>query len=99
MKKYLLTLLLAIAGCVTVMAGDDIKLSEGSIAPLKDGGIASVVIDMADTQFDNKMPPAPRRALYQCRRSAPRMCVGIRKRVQRQLKEIQNDKEYRRSSV
>ena len=56
MKKYLLTLLLAIAGCVTVMAGDDIKLSEGSIAPLKDGGIASVVIDMADTQFDNKMP-------------------------------------------
>lgn len=25
MKKYLLTLLLAIAGCVTVMAGDDIK--------------------------------------------------------------------------
>ena len=29
MKKCLLTMLLAIVGCVTVMAGDDIKLSEG----------------------------------------------------------------------
>lgn len=47
---------LAIVGCVTAMAGDDIKLSEGSIVPLKDGGVASLVIDMADTQFDNKMP-------------------------------------------
>lgn len=56
MKKYLLTMLLAIVGCVTAMAGDDIKLSEGSVAPLKDGGVASLVIDMADTQFDNKMP-------------------------------------------
>lgn len=55
MKKYLLTMFLAIVGCVTAMAGDDIKLSEGSIAPLKDGGIASLVIDMADTQFDNKI--------------------------------------------
>lgn len=49
-------MLLAIVGCVTAMAGDDIKLSEGSVAPLKDGGVASLVIDMADTQFDNKMP-------------------------------------------
>lgn len=56
MKKYLLTMLLAIVGSVTAMAGDDIKLSEGSIAPLKYGGVASLVIDMADTQFDNKMP-------------------------------------------
>jgi len=47
-------MLLAIVGCVTVMAGDDIKLSEGSVAPLKEGGVASLVIDMADTQFDNK---------------------------------------------
>ncbi|WP_285826927.1 hypothetical protein [Bacteroides acidifaciens] len=56
MKKCLLTMLLAIVGCVTVMAGDDIKLSEGSVAPLKEGGVASLVIDMADTQFDNKTP-------------------------------------------
>ncbi len=56
MKKYLLTVLLAIVGCVTAMAGDDIKLTEGSVAPLKDGGVASLVIDMTDTQFDNKKP-------------------------------------------
>lgn len=56
MKKYLLTMLIAIAGCVTAMAGDDIKLTSGSIAPLKDGGKGCVVIDMADTKFDNKMP-------------------------------------------
>lgn len=49
-------MLLAIAGCVTAMAGDDIKLSEGSVASLKEGGVASLVIDMADTKFDNKMP-------------------------------------------
>lgn len=56
MKKYLFTMLLAIVGCVTAMAGDDIKLSEGSIATLKDGGVASLVIDMSDTKFDNKRP-------------------------------------------
>lgn len=56
MKKYLLTVLLAIVGCVTAMARDEIKLTEGSVVPLKEGGIASVVIDMADTKFDNKMP-------------------------------------------
>lgn len=56
MKKYLLTMLLALVGCVTAMAGDDIKLTDGSVAPLKDGGIGCVVIDMADTKFDNKQP-------------------------------------------
>lgn len=56
MKKYLITILLAIAECVTAMAGNDIKLTEGTIAPLKDGGVASLVIDMADTQYDNKRP-------------------------------------------
>ena len=40
-------MLLAIVGCVTVMAGDDIKLSEGSVAPLKEGGVASLVIDLS----------------------------------------------------
>jgi len=56
MKKYLLTMLLALVGCVTAMAGDDIKLTDGSVAPLKDGGVGCVVIDMTDTQFDNKQP-------------------------------------------
>lgn len=56
MKKYLFTMLLALVGCMTAMAGDEIKLTEGSIAALKDGGTGSVVIDMADTKFDNKMP-------------------------------------------
>lgn len=56
MKKYLLTALVAIVGCLTALAGDDIKLTEGSVASLKDGGVASLVIDMTDTKFDNKMP-------------------------------------------
>ena len=34
---------------MTVMAATTLSFPEGSIAPLKDGGIASVVIDMADT--------------------------------------------------
>ncbi|MGM9816836.1 MAG: hypothetical protein ACI304_07255 [Lepagella sp.] len=56
MKKYLLTVLLAIVGCVVAMAKDEISLSSGSVAPLKEGGVASLVIDMVDTKFDNKMP-------------------------------------------
>ncbi|MDE6393462.1 MAG: hypothetical protein K2L59_09390 [Muribaculaceae bacterium] len=56
MKKYLLTALFAVMGCLAVMAGDDIKLTEGSIASLKEGGVASLVIDMADAKYDNKMP-------------------------------------------
>lgn len=56
MKKIFLTMVLAVVGCVTAMAGSDIKLTEGSVASLKNGGTASVVIDMAETQFDNKKP-------------------------------------------
>ena len=56
MKKYLLTVICAIMGCVSAMAGDDIKLAEGSISSLKDGGLGCVVTDMTDTQFDNKKP-------------------------------------------
>ena len=56
MKKVILSMLLVLVGCVTAMAGSSIKLTEGSIAPLKDGGVGCVVIDMADTKFDNKMP-------------------------------------------
>lgn len=56
MKKYLLTMLLAIVGCVTAMAGYEIKLSSGSVASLKNGGVGCVILDVADAQFDNKKP-------------------------------------------
>lgn len=56
MKKFLLTMLVALVGCISAMAGNEIKLTEGSIAPLKDGGVGCVVIDMVDTKFDNKQP-------------------------------------------
>ncbi len=56
MKKFLLALVAVIAGCFTSMAGDDITLINGSVAPLKDGGVGCVVLDMKSTQFDGKMP-------------------------------------------
>ncbi len=56
MKKFWFTLLIGVIGCLTAIAGNDIKLTEGSIASLKNGGIGCVVLDMADTQFDGKMP-------------------------------------------
>lgn len=49
-------MLLMLVGYVAAMAGNSIKLTEGSIASLKDGGVGCVAIDMADTKFDNKMP-------------------------------------------
>lgn len=56
MKKVILTMLLAIIGCVAAVAGDEIKLTSGSIAPLKNGGTGIVLINMDDTKFDNKRP-------------------------------------------
>lgn len=56
MKKFLLTVMVVLAGFVTALAGDDIKLTEGSLATLKDGGLASVVLDLKDTQYDGKIP-------------------------------------------
>lgn len=56
MKKYLFTTFLMLIACITATAKSEIELTEGSIASLKDGGTASLVIDMADTKFDNKMP-------------------------------------------
>ena len=56
MKKVILSMLLVVVGCIAAMAGNSIKLTEGSIASLKNGGVGWVVIDMADTKFDNKMP-------------------------------------------
>lgn len=56
MKKILVAMLFAFAGCISAMAGDDIKLKEGSIAGLSAGGVGTVTIDMKDTKFDNKKP-------------------------------------------
>lgn len=56
MKKYLLTLLMAIVGISTAFAGDDISLKSGSVASLTNGGVASLVIDIANAKYDNKTP-------------------------------------------
>ncbi len=56
MKKYLLTILIMLLGSPIAFAGSEITLVKGSVLPLKDGGLGCVVIDMSDTQFDNKKP-------------------------------------------
>lgn len=56
MKKFLVATLMALIGCMTSFAGDDMKVTDGSLAPLKEGGIATITINMADTKFDNKIP-------------------------------------------
>lgn len=56
MKKFIVAMLFAFAGSIAAMAGDDIKLTEGSIASLSGGGVGCVSIDMKDTQFDSKKP-------------------------------------------
>lgn len=56
MKKLLLTIIVAVAGCLTAMAGDDIKLTKGSVASLKEGGVGCVALDMKSTTFDRKEP-------------------------------------------
>ena len=55
-KKLLFVAFFAIVGCVAAVAGNNIKLTSGSIASLKDGGVGCVSIDMADTKYDNKKP-------------------------------------------
>lgn len=56
MKKALASLMLILMGCFSALAWDGFKITGGSIAPLKEGGTATVSINMADCQFDNKMP-------------------------------------------
>ena len=56
MKKSLLLILFAVIGCFAAVARDEIYLTDGSVASLKDGGTGYVVIDLKDTKFDNKMP-------------------------------------------
>ena len=55
MQKFFITLLISIMGCMAAMAGDEFSISEGSLAPLKEGGIGSVTINMKETTFDKKM--------------------------------------------
>lgn len=57
MKKYLLTLLLVLVGCLTAMAGSDIKVTEGNKKFLKTAeGNAVLVFDWDGATFDNKEP-------------------------------------------
>jgi hypothetical protein len=56
MKRTILSLVLVIIGCISVFANHDINVVEGTLAPLKDGGTATVVINMNETTFDSKMP-------------------------------------------
>ncbi len=56
MKKLIITVFLITVGWLSAIAGDEIKLTEGSLSSLKDGGVGCVVIDIKDTTFDNKMP-------------------------------------------
>lgn len=56
MNKLIITVFLITVGWLSAIAGDEIKLTEGSLSSLKDGGVGCVVIDIKDTKFDNKMP-------------------------------------------
>lgn len=56
MKKFILSMLCTVVGCMAAIAGDDIKLVNGSVASLKNGGTGCVVLDMTETTFDNKSP-------------------------------------------
>lgn len=56
MKKILSIFIIAIVATISAFAGDDVRIMQGSIAALKDGGTASVCINMQNTKFDNKMP-------------------------------------------
>lgn len=55
MKKLLLSLLAVIVS-VCAFADNTTKLTEGSAAFLKNGGIANVVFNWADAKHDNKEP-------------------------------------------
>ncbi|WP_301869061.1 hypothetical protein [Bacteroides caecimuris] len=56
MKNILLTLFFAALGSFCAMANNDIIVIKGSLAPLAKGGKATVVINMDECTFDNKMP-------------------------------------------
>lgn len=56
MKRTIISLAVAIIGCISVFANHDVKVIEGSLAPLKDGGKATITINMNETTFDSKMP-------------------------------------------
>lgn len=56
MKKIIFTFLLAVTCIVSANAGDKLKLVSGNVSSLKDGGTATVVIDLVNTTYDKKIP-------------------------------------------
>lgn len=56
MKRSIISFVLMVVGYVCAFAGHDFELVNGSVAPLKDGGIATVTINMDKTTFDSKKP-------------------------------------------
>lgn len=59
MKKVMLSMLLVLVGCMTAMAGSDIKVIEGNKKFLKTAeGNAVLVFDWDGATFDNKQPLA-----------------------------------------
>ena len=57
MKKILLTLIVAVMGCMTAMAGSDLKVVEGDKKFLKTAsGNAVLIFDWEGATYDNKEP-------------------------------------------
>ena len=56
MKKYIFTLICVLFCGAAAFAGDKLNVKSGSLTELKDGGTATVVIDMTKTTYDKKMP-------------------------------------------
>lgn len=57
MKKYLLTMLLVLVGCMTAMAGSNFELLNGNTALLRiKGAKATIVFDWENASWDNREP-------------------------------------------
>ncbi len=56
MKRIIIPTLIMLLCNISAFAGHDMKITSGSLTPLKEGGVATVSINMDDTMFDNKMP-------------------------------------------
>lgn len=56
MKKIIFTLLIACTAVLSTYAGDKLEVISGSIAEMKNGGTASVELDMQNTTYDHQYP-------------------------------------------
>lgn len=54
MKKIIITMFLTIVGCITVMAGDEIKVINGNASVLKEKSVALVEFDWEGATWDNE---------------------------------------------